>query len=128
MIKINEKAKKIIKNLNNNFYIISDFDRTITASNSLTSWSILSNTNLVSDEYINERNLLYNYYRPIEISNDILFEEKKKLMSEWFKKHLDLFIKYKLKENVFQKAIVDNKVMEFRKGAKEFLKSLYEFH
>ena len=126
MIKINEKAKNIIKKLHNNFYVLSDFDRTITTSDSLTTWAILANTNLVSKEYVNERNLLYNYYRPIEINNNIPFEEKKKLMNEWFEKHLNLFVKYQLQESVFKKAIVDNQVMKFKEGAKEYLKFLYD--
>ena len=126
MIKVNGKAKKIIEKLNNNFYVLSDFDRTITRADSLTSWSILANTNLVPEEYINERNLLYDYYRPLEISNNISFEEKKKLMHEWFSKHLELFIKYKLNEDAFESAIVSNKVMKFRNGACEYLKYLYD--
>ena len=125
MIKINEKAKKIIKNLNNNFYIVSDFDRTITVGSSYTSWSILANTNLVCQEYIDERNKLYKYYRPIEISHDIPFEEKNKLVYEWFQKHLNLFIKYKLKEDVFKTAITDKNIMSFREGAKDYLKFLH---
>ena len=125
MITINNKAKRIIKKLNNNFYILSDFDRTITVGSSLTTWSILANTNLVPQEYIDERNTLYNYYRPIEIDKNIPEDEKNLLMKEWFNKHLNLFIKYKFQENVFKTAISDKKIMRFRKGAKQYLKLLY---
>lgn len=119
---INENIKKSIpfKNLND-IYVVADFDRTITKGNSKTSWSILANSNLVPKSYIEERQELYNYYRPIEINENMDFELKSSLVKEWFKKHIELFVKYKTSEEVFETAATDLRIMEFRPGAKEFI-------
>ena len=45
-------------------------------------------------------------------------------MTEWWKKHIGLFIKYKLSEEVINDAAVNLRVMSFSKGAKELLKNL----
>lgn len=110
----------------NNIYVVADFDRTITKGNSKTSWSILANSNLVPKSYIEERQALYNYYRPIEIDENMDFELKSSLVKEWFRKHIELFVKYKTSEKVFETAATDLRVMEFRIGAKDFIKFLNE--
>ena len=119
---INENIKKLLpfKNLGD-IYVVADFDRTITKGNSKTSWSILANSNLVPKSYIEERQVLYDYYRPIEIDESMDFELKSSLVKEWFKKHIELFVKYKTKESVFETAATDFRIMEFRPGAKEFI-------
>ena len=120
------KNKKILPIKNwNNYYVVADFDRTITNGNSQTSWSILANSNLVPKEYVEERTKLYAKYRPIELDNSLEYAEKSKLIREWFKKHIELFVKYKISEDIFIKASKDLKIMEFRKGAKEFIKFLH---
>ena len=59
MIYINNEEKiKNIKFYQDNFYVVADFDRTITKRNSKTSWSILANSNLVDKSYIEERQQL----------------------------------------------------------------------
>lgn len=124
---LNDKAKKIlpIENLND-YYIVADFDRTITNGSSKTSWSILAGSDLVPQCYIEERDALYKKYRPIEIDESIDFEKRVNLVSEWFKKHIELFIKYEISEEVFEKAGRDLRIMEFREGAKEFLELMYK--
>ena len=119
---INENIKNSLpfKNLND-IYVVADFDRTITKGNSKTSWSILANSNLVPKSYIEERQELYDYYRPIEIDENMDFELKSSLVKEWFKKHIELFVKYKTSEEVFETAATDLRIMEFRPGAKEFI-------
>lgn len=124
---INENIKKLLpfKNLNN-IYVVADFDRTITKGNSMTSWSVLANSNLVPKSYVEERQALYDYYRPIEIDENMDFELKSNLVKEWFQKHIELFVKYKTSETIFETAATDLRVMEFRTGAKEFIEYLNE--
>ena len=124
---INERVKSIIplKDLDN-IYVVADFDRTITNGNSKTSWSILANSDLVPKSYIEERQVLYDYYRPIEISDTIDIDEKMGKMKEWYQKHIALFIKYKISEEIFEKAANDLRIMEFRHGAKEFIEFLHK--
>ena len=125
MIFIKEGSKEKIKNWNDDsIHIITDFDRTLTTGNSESSWGILSKSGLVTKEYMNERQKLYDYYRPIEIDEEMDYETKNRLMTEWWNKHIGLLIKYKMSEKIINEAANDIKVMEFRKGAKEFLKSM----
>lgn len=122
---INNDALEKIENLNsNNCYIISDFDKTITSEESKNSWSILSNNEEVPIGFVNERKELYEKYGPIELDERIDYQEKYKLMSEWFKKCIELFPKYKIKKKIFEKIASDSQIMDFRKGAKDFIKFL----
>lgn len=107
-------------------HVVTDFDRTLTIGESESSWGILSTGDFVSPEYIEDRNRLYKKYRPIEIDETMDWEKKNKYMIEWWNKHISLFIKYKLKEEVIKNAIKDVKIMRFRDGAIEMLKSFYK--
>lgn len=105
-------------------YVLTDFDRTITVGNSESSWSILSKSNVVPKEYIEERQELFDYYRPIEIDETLDYDTKSKLMTEWWNKHIGLFVKYRLSEEVINNAAQNLRVMSFRDGAREFLKNM----
>ena len=119
-----EKLEKINNWIDSTIHVVTDFDRTITVGNSESSWSVLSKSNLVPEEYVKERQEFYNYYRPFEIDEALDYETKNKLMIEWWNKHINLFIKYKLKESVINDAARNLRVMSFREGAKEFLESM----
>lgn len=124
MIK-NEKQEELLKIDDwGSFYVVADFDRTITNGNSKTSWSILAASDLVPKEYTADRNRLYDIYRPIEIDPDMPLAEKSAKVKEWFELHIGLFIKYGIREELFEKAARDLRIMEFRKGAKRFLDAM----
>ena len=108
----------------NSIYVLTDFDRTITVGNSESSWSILSKSNMVPKEYVEERQAFFNYYRPFEIDETLEYETKIKLMTEWWNKHIGLFVKYRLSEEVINNAAQNLRVMSFREGAKEFLENM----
>lgn len=125
MILIKEQTNEKIKNWkDDSIYILADFDQTITAGDSTTSWGILSKSELVPEEYIAERQKLYAHYRPMEINEELDYETKNALMTEWWNKHISLLIKYKMSEEVINEAAKDPKAMSFRKGAKEFLENM----
>lgn len=127
MISIKEGILENIKNWNaDSIHILTDFDRTLTTGDSESSWGILSKSGLVPKEYEEERKKLYEFYRPIEIDETINYNEKNRLMSEWWDKHISLLIKYQMSEEIINKASKDIKVMKFRKGAKEFLTTMNE--
>lgn len=127
MIIVENKTLERIKDWeDSSIHILTDFDRTITRGDSNSSWGILSKTDLMSDDYVKERIELYNYYRPIEIDETLDYETKNKLMIEWWNKHIDLFVKYKLSEDVVNNAARSVDVMSFREGAKEFLENMKE--
>ena len=125
MIYINENARSKMKDwTDDTIHILADFDKTITDSNSISSWGVLSKSTLVSKEYIKDRNEFYNYYYPFEIDQTLDFETKNKLMIEWYTKHINLFVKYKLSENIVKDVAMNKSLMAFRKGAKEFLEDM----
>ncbi|MCA9495736.1 MAG: hypothetical protein KC589_02240 [Nanoarchaeota archaeon] len=81
-----------------NLHVLSDFDRTLTHAfinggehvSSLI--SILRDENYLVEDYAEKARALFNYYHPIEVSNVIELDEKKRLMEEWWTKHSDLLI------------------------------------
>ena len=125
IINKNIKDRLPISDLDN-WYVVADFDRTITNGSSKTSWSILANSNLVPKEYIAERQELFDFYRPIEISDTIDFDVKMSMMKEWFQKHIELFVKYKISKEIFDEAATNLRIMEFRPYAREFIEFLHD--
>lgn len=105
-------------------YVLMDFDRTITNVNSEASWGILSKSSLVSPNYVSERQELFDYYRPIEIDENMEDNLKSSYMLEWWEKHINLFIKHKISSDMIDEAVSNIHVMEFRDGAYEFLSKL----
>lgn len=125
MIYIKEDAIKRIESwTDESIYVLTDFDRTITVGNSDSSWSILSKSDMVPKEYVVERQEFYNKYRPIEIDESLDFDTRNRLMTEWWNKHIGLFIKYQMSEEVINSAARNLRVMSFREGAREFLESM----
>ena len=112
-----DKLKNFTKN---NFEVVTDFDRTITGSNSLTTWGILNDTDILHKEYTFERNSLYNYYRPIELDIEIDEAVKMGAMEDWYNKHLDLLKKYSLSRDNIIDLFSNKEVMEFRNGFVDF--------
>lgn len=127
MITIKEGTMKKIKDWSEEtIYVLADFDRTLTVGSSESSWSILSRSNLILEEYKKDRQALFDYYRPIELDEQLNYEIKNKLIKQWWMKHINLFVKYQLTEEVVDKAIIDPKIMTFRDGAKDFLMHMHK--
>lgn len=121
MIYINKKKIENIKLNKSNFYVAIDFDRTITSFESDDSWFACSN--MLEQEFQNEIDDLYKKYRPIEIEYNISYEEKFKAMEEWYRKCMNLYIKYHLTKEQLQESLKRSKLV-FRDGAKEFLEEM----
>lgn len=128
MIYINNQEKITRLKLNSeNFYVVADFDKTLTEGSSNSTWGVLSNANQVGNEYKEKRTALYNKYRPIEISQEISEEEKSAAMDTWWQAHINLFYEYGLKQDAIKNAIADGN-LKYRHGAKEFLRKMYELN
>lgn len=120
MIYINNKSKiEKLKNIDK-FYVIIDFDRTITTRNSDPSMGVLPN--YIGGIFLEERSRIFKTYRPIELDYNISTEEKQKQMKEWCVKSFELLSKYITKKIV--ENATNNCKMELRSGAKEFLKEM----
>ena len=118
MIHINNKEKlDRFKNLADDFYVITDFDRTLTSKDSEPSMGIVPK--YLGGECLKERTKIFEYYRPLELDYTIKEQEKQKIMKEWANKSFTLVSKY-ITEDIIDKAL-ENANIHFRKGAKEFL-------
>ena len=106
-------------------HILADFDRTLTKA--FSGWklrssliSVLRSEWYLSEEYSKEAYRLYDEYHPIEVDPNISLEEKKKYMSIWWNKHLELLIDSKLHKNDIEN-IIKSWIIEFRIWVKSFL-------
>ena len=117
MIHINNNEKlDRLKNLSD-FYVITDFDRTLTTKESEPSMGIVPK--YLGGECLKERTKIFEHYRPLELDYTIDVKEKQKIMKEWAGKSFTLLSKY-LTQDIIYKAL-ENANIHFRKGAKEFL-------
>lgn len=118
------KLEKIKQDGLENLQVVLDFDRTITGPTphgrpAPSMISFLRESDILGEEYFERANALFAHYHPIEISNDISLEEKNSLMHEWWVKHIELLIEYKLTlEQILEISSSPNLVL--RDGAKDF--------
>ncbi len=115
-----------------NIHVIADFDRTLTKNfvNGVERPSLISvlrSENILWEEYAKKAYNLYNTYNPIEIDPNIALEEKKKQMTIWWWKHLDLLIESWLNKTHIQET-VDHGIIHLRDGVPEFLEFLHTHH
>lgn len=124
-----ERFEKTLSNIKKDWYkklhILSDFDKTLTKE--FIDWdkrpsliSILRKQNILWEEYSKKAYELFDYYNPIEISPIIDITEKKKQMTIWWEKHLDLLIQSWLKRQDVDKAI-NSGIIRFREWVISFI-------
>ena len=101
-----------------NTAIISDFSKTITSSNNPTTWSVFAKSWLLGEDYTQERNEYFELYHDYELQWNI---EKTK---EWWKKHLELFIKYWLTRSLIDQITQYKSYFEPREYLKDFINSI----
>ena len=110
---INSKKVDSIKLTKENFYILIDFDRTLTKGNSISGWRVLYYSGLLGDDFTKR-------YDEIHDKHNETWEDR-------FKLYIDL-----LREKGFSKEIVKEAVkntdLELRNGAKEFLTKMYNLN
>lgn len=116
MIYINNKEK--VNNLkeSTNFYIITDFDRTLTTKQSEPSMGIIPQ--YLGGECLKKRTEIFEHYRPLELDYNIPPNEKKEIMKEWAKKSFSLLSNYITEEMVYK--ALENANIHLRDGVKEF--------
>lgn len=124
-----QKFEKILSNIKKDWYnklhILSDFDKTLTKE--FIDWekrpsliSILRRQNILWEEYSKKAYELFDFYNPIEIDPNIDKEEKKRQMTIWWEKHLDLLVHSWLKKHDIYLAI-NSGIIKFREWVKDFL-------
>lgn len=122
---INTNKLKQIKLEEENYYVILDFDKTITSKKSLDSWMAVIDFEVYGEECKKEIEELNSKYAPIELDYTLEDKTKEQYMVEWYQKSMDLLYKYQLTDSKLKKAL-QKETLKFRKGAKEFLQNLHE--
>lgn len=114
-----------IKLEEDNYYVILDFDKTITSKKSLDSWMAIIDFEIYGEGCKKEIEELNSQYAPMELDYTLEDKIKEKCMAEWYQKSMNLLYKYQLTNSKLEKAL-QKETLKFRKGAKEFLKKLQE--
>ncbi len=123
MIYQTNSAKQKINNLNvNDLYIVSDFDRTITSYDSISSWGALCIYDKLPESFYREVEDSYNKYRPIELDLDLKYAEKSKEMQAWSQSSFQNIINHSFKKEWLEEIADRHDFMEFRDGFVDFLK------
>ena len=92
---LDEKIQKFKESGKDNFYIVSDFDKTLTKA----FWNgqkhpsviaILREENYLTSDYAGRANELFEKYHPFEIDITMPWEARKAKMLEWWLAHYEL--------------------------------------
>lgn len=102
-----------------NICIITDFDHTITAHDSKSSWDVLEMVKSLSNELKEECQKNRSYYLPKEKDCKISFSKKSKYMKEWLEKNLNIFVKSKITEEEINEVSKKKNCMKLRKNTKD---------
>jgi cytosolic 5'-nucleotidase III len=113
-----EKLNKF-NNLNN-YFVITDFDRTLTTAESEPTMGVIPQ--YLGGECLEKRTKIYEHYRPLELDYTIEENKKQQIMKEWAKESFTLLTKYITKEGI-ENALLDANLY-LRDGAKEFLQEM----
>ena len=125
MIYRNTQKMEEVKITSDNYYVVLDFDKTITKKESLDSWMALLDFEIYGEECKKEIEELNAKYSPMELDYTLEEETKKRHMVEWYQKSMDLLYKYQISYSNLVKALKKD-TLNFRKGAKGFLQNLYQ--
>ena len=125
-----EKLQHLIAWWPEYFYVIADFDRTLTKA----FVDGKQNTSLVSviqeqwylwQNFTEQSRKNFDKYHPIEIDPNVSLEEKKKAMTERWKVQFELIIASWITRDMIKK-VIKNEPIAFREGYKEFFDTLYK--
>lgn len=127
MVYINEEKIRNIHLNNNNFYVVMDFDKTITTDSGTDSWTIIQNPNIMDPNFYKDSLLLYEKYGPLELDYTLDNITKSNYMREWYLSVMDLTYYYGITYDKLL-ACVKSGNMPFRDGFKSFLSYLHEYN
>jgi len=121
-----KKLAKIKNDGCENFFVVSDFDGTLTkmfyrGKPRPSVISILRSENLLSSDYSRKAQELYEKYHPIEIDEKIPIGERTAAMENWWKEHYKLLISSGLRKEHIEK-VVNSKKLKMRRGVDKLLK------
>lgn len=118
---INKEKVNKFKELNN-YFVITDFDRTLTTAESEPTMGVIPQ--YLGGECLEKRTKIYNHYRPLELDYTIEQTKKQEIMKQWANESFTLLAKYITEERI-KKALI-NANLYLRPGAKDFLQEMNE--
>ena len=110
---INSKKLEKIKLAKENFYVLIDFDRTLTKGNSISAWRVLYYSGLLGDDFTKRY--------------DVIHDKHRETLEYRFKAYINLLREKGLNNEIIKDAVKDTK-LELRNGAKEFLLQMYNLN
>lgn len=119
---INSNKLKEIKLNKDNFYVLMDFDRTITEGGSISCWNILNYSTLLGPDFRKKRKEIHN--RPKPNGDDKI---KIEYYEDKFKRYLKLQEDFNLNDIIIDDAVRETPLV-FRDNAKEFFLKMYELN
>lgn len=126
--KLVKLKKAIIKAGIEKFYVVSDFDNTLTTAfvngeRTPSLMAILRNGNYLIPSYARKAQALFNKYHPIEVDPSFPLKEKKEVMHKWWITHFKLLIESGLNKEDIEDVVVSGE-NQFREGTLELIDNL----
>lgn len=116
---INKEKLNKFNNLNN-YFVITDFDRTLTTAESEPTMGVIPQ--YLGGECLEKRTKIYEHYRPLELDYTIQENKKQQIMRKWAEESFTLLTQYITKEGIENSLLDAN--LYLRDGAKEFLQEM----
>lgn len=110
---INSKKVDSIKLMKENFYVLMDFDRTLTKGGSISGWRVLYYSDLLRDDF--------------KQRYDVIHDKHNETWEDRFKEYIDLLHEKNLDNKIIEEAVRKTN-LELRDGAKEFLKKMNDMN
>lgn len=123
--KFNDKLDSIRKQGIESLHVVSDYDRTLTkacfdGNKTKSTFQQLRSKGYLPKDYEEKSWELYHQYYPIEIDPNISLVNKSKAMQEWWQKHMQLLVEYKLNKKT---------LIEVAKNSESFVREdVFEFY
>lgn len=119
---INKNKLNTVKLNKDNFYVLIDFDRTLTKGNSISAWRILYYSNLLGNDFKQQYDRIHEKTFPGENESK---EIKVQAYENRFKEFMELLKQTNLDDKIIRKAVRESNV-QLRDGAKGFLRKMHD--
>lgn len=121
---INEEKLDSIKLNKDNFYVVIDFDRTLTAAESISGWRVLYHSDLLGDNFKQNYDKIHD---ATSTSENESIQLRQEAFQSRFTQYMELLKKLKIDKEIIKKSV--NKTdLKLRDGAKEFLTKMYQYN
>ncbi len=120
---VNHKDKlKKIELTKKNFYVMIDFDRTITEANSISAWRILYHSELLGKDF---KQKYTDIHDKTELDKNQSNEAKQKAFEERFTAYMELLRTCNFNKDILEQSVGKTE-LTLREGAKAFFRKMYE--